>query len=303
MGKLRLTGVLLAAMLLAGCTNRSGEPAPAAQKRLDGATAQLGGGTVASYAVVDASNVPAVIGLAIQAAALEGLPAAPSDMHHCFDSNGDKKLDERNECTGAHEKVVPLPSELARRTDLPFKWILLNWNPNGHIPPGVYDVPHFDLHFMIEPIENVFAIERGTCGPESVRCDQFAVATKPLPANYVPPDFKSVGAAAPAMGDHLIDMTGSELHGQPFTRSWIYGAYDGRITFYEEMFTLAHLRSQPNTCHPIKQTPAVAVAGYYPTQSCIRYDATRNEYTVSIEQFQRREPAPPSAELTPPAPM
>jgi hypothetical protein len=34
----------------------------------------------------------------------------------------------------------------------------LNWNPHGHIPPGVYDLPHFDFHFYIEPIEKIFAI-------------------------------------------------------------------------------------------------------------------------------------------------
>ena len=36
---------------------------------------------------------------------------------------------------------------------MPLKWALLNWNPHGHIPPGIYDRPHFDVHFYMEPIE------------------------------------------------------------------------------------------------------------------------------------------------------
>ena len=37
------------------------------------------------------------------------------------------------------------------------------------------------------------------------------------------------------MGNHLIDPTSAEFHGKKFTRTWIYGAYDGHVTFVEEM--------------------------------------------------------------------
>jgi hypothetical protein len=166
----------------------------------------------------------------------------------------------------------------------------LNWNPHGHIPPGVYDTPHFDVHFYLEPIENVFAIQTGPCGPERVRCDQFALARQPVPAGHVPPDFKDVEAVAPAMGNHLIDVTASEFHGVPFTRTWIYGVYAGRVTFYEEMVTVKYLESRPDRCFPIKSPAMVAQSGYYPTRSCIRFDAKRSEYLVALEP---REPEPP----------
>ena len=283
-------GVAVAAIVLGGCTTGS-----KTETRFEGAAAKLGNGTVSSYGLVDANNVPMAIGITFLAGTLDALPTEPSDLHHCFDANGDGKQDILTDCILGHEKVIPLPSELARRADLPFKWALLNWNPNGHIPPGVYDVPHFDVHFYIEPIENIFALQRGTCGEEFLRCDQFAIATKPLPSNYIHPDFKSVGAASPAMGDHLIDLTGGEFNGQPFTRSWIYGAYDGKIIFYEEMLTREYLLSQPDNCSSIKQPAAVAIAGYYPTQSCVHYDANRKEHTVSIEQFEHREASPPGS--------
>ena len=140
----------------------------------------------------------------------------------------------------------------------------------------MYDLPHFDVHFYIEPIEKIFAIESGPCGPEFVRCDQFKLATKLLPANYMHGDFKNVDAVAPAMGNHLIDPTSAEFNGKKFTRTWIYGVYDGRVTFFEEMLTREYMLSRPAACFPIKSPPAVNVKGYYPTQSCTRYHSQAN---------------------------
>lgn len=278
------------ALSLAGC---AGAPPAAAPARALGAPAALGNGTVASYAEFDAAGAPRAIGVVFAAGALENLPAAPSDGHHCFDANKDGSIDPATECTGTHERVLPLPSEAARRADIPFKWALLDWNPHGHIPPKIYDTPHFDVHFYIDSIENVFAIEPGPCGPERVRCDQFARARMPVPAAYMHADFKDVEAVAPAMGNHLVDVTSPEFSGTPFTRTWIYGAYEGRVTFYEEMVTLAYMKSQPDRCFPIKAAAAVAISGYYPTQSCIRYAKDRAEYTVSLEGFAPREGRPP----------
>jgi len=167
--------VVLSALSLGACS----APAPTPTRAL-GAPASLGNGTVASYAEFDASGAPKVIGVAFSAGALEALPTAPSDGHRCFDANRNGVIDLATECAAWHERVLPVPSEASRRADVPFKWALLNWNPHGHMPPDVFDKPHFDVHFYIEPIENIFAIARGPCGPEFVRCDQFALARKPV---------------------------------------------------------------------------------------------------------------------------
>lgn len=283
--------IVLLPVLFAGCGNAGGA---SRLERLPGATASLGDGSVSSYADIDVNDVPTAIGLAFSAPALATLPTEHSDGHRCFDADGNGTIDLHTECSAWHERVIPLPTPLSSRSDMPFKWVLLNWNGHGHIPPGVWDLPHFDVHFYLEPIENIFALQRGPCGPEQLRCDQFALATKPLPPNYIPPDFVNVDAAAPAMGNHLIDPSAPEFHGRGFTRSWIYGAYEGRIIFYEEMLTRAYLLSKPNACVPIKSPAAVAVAGFYPRSSCIRFDASANLYTVSLEDFVFRQAAPPA---------
>ncbi|MGH9259964.1 MAG: hypothetical protein ACRD08_08725, partial [Acidimicrobiales bacterium] len=217
-------------------------PAREAPARVLGAEATLGEGTVSSYTELGAREAPSAIGLVFTAGALRQLTTEPTDRHHCTDRNEDGKIDAHAECFATHEYAITLPDAIARRGDIPFKWVLLNWNPGGHLPPGVYDTPHFDIHFYMDRIESVFAIEAGPCGPEFVRCDQFAAGRRPVPANYMHPDFKNVDAVAPAMGNHLIDPTSAEFNGKPFTRTWIYGSYDGRVTFYEEMVTLEYLK-------------------------------------------------------------
>ena len=279
---------LVAATAIIGCGSESSSDA-----RALGQSWNFGKGTVTTYAEVAEDLAPIAIGMIFSQGALEGMPNEASDQHHCFDRDSNGTVDPNTECFMSHEAVIPLPDIVASRTDIPFKWVLFNWNPMGHIPPGIYDVPHFDVHFYIEPIANVFAIQDGPCGPEYVRCDQFERAKKPLPANYMHPDYKDVDAVAPAMGNHLVDLTGPEFNGGKWERNWIFGIYDGKVTFYEEMLTLEYLKSQPNTCNAIKIPPAVGLGGFYPSKSCIRYDATTGEYSVSMEDFMYREASDP----------
>jgi hypothetical protein len=280
-------------------------PAHTAVERIEGGSTVVGTGRISTYAEMEARGGPKAIGVSFSSAFMNAPPASHSDQRRCTDRNKDGVVDRPTECNMWHEWAVPLPSDMAGRPDVPFKWALINWNPVGHIPPGVYDLPHFDVHFYLEPIENVFAIEPGPCGPEFVRCDQFDLAKKSIPVNYIHSDYKDVDAVAPAMGNHLIDLTSPEFNGQRFTRSWIFGIYGGRITFYEEMLTRDYILSKPDRCHPIKTAAAVERAGYYPTVSCVRYDTARDTYNVSMEAFvlrERSDPGPPALLAPPPPP-
>jgi hypothetical protein len=284
--------MLLLAVTLPSILGCVSTPSESPGARSLGWSVSLGNGSATTYAEFDRQGTPKAIGIAFSATALEGLPAA-SDHHRCHARTKDGAMDASTKCQETIEHVLPLPDAAARRADIPFKWVLLNWNHLGHIPPGIYDVPHFDVHFEMAPIEQVLAIEAGPCGPEFVRCDQYQIAKKPLPPNYVHADYTDVDAVVPAMGNHLIDLTGAEFNKQAFTRSWIFGVYDGKVIFYEEMVTRAHLLSKPNVCTAIKSPKAVASRGFYPTVSCIRHDAATGDYTVSMEGFVLREAGPP----------
>jgi hypothetical protein len=270
--RLGVASALTAAIALLVAT--SGNAAPGAPAgRVLGWRAPLGQGGVTSFADFQENGTPKTIGVMISADTLATLPKEPSDNHHCYDRDGDGVTAQAAECIHTHEIVIPLPDAVTQRGDVPFSWVLLNWNLNGHMPPGIYDVPHFDVHFYLASIEDTFAIDDGPCGPEYVACDDYAMAKMPVPANLMHPDFKDVDAVAPAMGNH----------------SWIYGVYGGKVTFWEQMIALSYLESRPNMCAPIKTPPAVEVAGYYPSQRCIRYDADADAYVISLDQFSYRE--------------
>ena len=300
-----LTAACLATTFAFAACNQSGPltaaPAPAAVERVEGGYTDVGTGRISTYADMTPRGDPKAIGVSFSSSFMNAPPSSHSDQHRCADRNKDGVVDRPAECNMWHEWAVPLPSDATKREDVPFKWALINWNPMGHIPPGVYDLPHFDVHFYLEPIENVFAIEPGACGPEFVRCDQFDLGKRPIPGNYIHPDYKDVGAVAPAMGNHLIDLTSPEFKGQRFTRTWIFGIYGGRLTFYEEMVSRDYILSKPDRCNPIKTPAAVAQKGYYPTMACVRYDTARDTYNVSMEEFilrERSDPGPP-AQLAP----
>jgi hypothetical protein len=69
--------------------------------------------------------------------------------------------------------------------------------------------------------------------------------------------------------------------------------YDGNVIFYEAMVTRAHLLTKPDGCVPIKAPRAVAAAGFYPTEYCVRHNPATGEYSVSMERFTRREAGVP----------
>jgi hypothetical protein len=60
--------------------------------------------------------------------------------------------------------------------------------------------------------------------------------------------------------------------------------------------------SKPNACSTFKTAAAVDQTGYYPTESCVRYDAGSDTYNVSLEKFVLRERSDPTAPVRVPPP-
>lgn len=254
---------------------------------MSGASLPIGNGTVTSYADIGEDGVPAEIGIVFSAGALEGLPAGRNPTSRCFDVDGDGSIGP-GECEGDHQHDLPSPAEVRGRDDIPFEFAMVNWNPEGHEPP-VWSVPHFDIHFYSIPPAVVEMMALGKSG-FFMDCDTFAVATKPVPAKYVHPDHTDVGAAVGLMGNHLIDTKTPEFAtpGTPFTHTWIFGAFDGRIIFHEVMVTHEFLTTTDEVCADIKQPEAWEQTGYYPTRYCFRPDAADGSVRVYVADFVMR---------------
>jgi len=139
-----------------------------------------------------------------------------------------------------------------------FNHVGLGWNPIGHEPEPIYGKPHFDFHFYIMTPQQVDAIP-----PYEVDSAKF----KNWPApEYFPATYFNAGGGVPKMGAHWVDLTSGEFNGQPFTQTFIYGGYDGKVTFYEPMITLEFLKNNSNYERAIPQPAKVQKAGWYPTK-------------------------------------
>ena len=276
----RIAGTLLAttvlAFLLAG-------GAPGRARTLFGTAQTIGGGIAQTYVTLRPDGAPAAVGVTLSAGALESLPASRNTHSRCFDVDGNGSHG-AHECIGDEERILDLPGGIPEAARLPFKWVTVNWNPEGH--PAPYARPHFDFHFFAWDRERIEAIAPGRCG-ELVDCADFERASRPLAPRYLPADHIDVGAVVPRMGNHLLDSRSPEMVDSltPFTRTFIYGAFESELIFWEPMITLDLLRRATAECFEIRQPAAFRSAGHYPTRYCVRHDAESGARTVSLEGF------------------
>ncbi|WP_446666238.1 hypothetical protein [Flexivirga sp. B27] len=253
-----------------------------------GDSALRGDGRLTAYTQQEHGK-PHAIGVTLTDPTLDGLPhEPPTDGKWCFDKDGDGNVDLMTECANGYGNIL----QLGATAGTPFSYLMVDWNPHGHGPSGVYDLPHFDVHFYQQPDAQRRAIRPGPC-PELVNCEDFQLGKKLPAAKYRNPDFADLDAQSPGMGNHLIDRSGPEFHGKRFTHTFIYGSWNKHISFYEPMVTREFLQglqtgSRADTCAPIKQPEAFEKSGWYPTKYCMRHRANRGELTVSVEGFVHR---------------
>ena len=105
-----------------------------AQQFFRGDSVALGDGMVYSWIQIDGIGVTEAIGITMTESVLSNLPSAPGE----FSLN------------------LPVVA-----SDSLFTHVLFDWNPQGHEPPGVYNLPHFDVHFYIVSVAEREAIVAG----------------------------------------------------------------------------------------------------------------------------------------------
>ncbi|HET6567205.1 MAG TPA: hypothetical protein VFG50_04510 [Rhodothermales bacterium] len=250
----------------AGVSNRAGHDEPGMHRQY-GTPVKVGNGMARAYVVLDAKHgqSPVELGIALDAKVLDHLPTSG----------------------GEYSFVLSLP----RHSPAPYQFAELDWNPQGHEPEGVYTFPHFDFHFY-----TISLAERNAITPSD---PQFAAKANNLPTgDYVPPYYtvlappggEPADIAVPQMGVHWSDVRSPELQNllnnpseyQQFTRTFIYGSWDGRFTFYEPMVTRAYLLSHPDVTMSIPVPERYPTAGYYPQAYRVTYDAHAKEYRIAL---------------------
>lgn len=212
----------------------------------------IGKGTIHTWVMLNDNGKPTSMGVTFTESMLEGLPDADSEI------------------------VLHFPTQAGAP---PFNHFAINWNPKGHDPKQFYGVPHFDFHFYMISEEERFAIPHDSDWTE-------------VPSQFRPRDYFSVVEVWPKMGVHWVDSLAKELHGNPFTETFIYGFYRGNMTFLEPMITKSYLETKPNFVGEIKLPTAYQRSGYYPTKYSIKYNAATKEYTIALRGLTLRQAKP-----------
>lgn len=263
--------MVLAVALLSGCADAPPGPQQPALDRAGeqpgthrqyGTPVKVGDGRARTYIVL-LRGVPLELGVALDEDALSSLPEAPSD---------DQKI----------QYLLPLPAQ----NPTPFQLVELDWRRVGHPPAPIYTSPHFDFHFYTIGLD-----ERNAIDPADPAF-QAKASRFPAPA-YIPPRYFT---PQPAMGEehmgvHWGDFTSPELPPQlkPFTRTYIYGTWDGRVIFQEPMITRAYLQARLDEVAPISVAARYSPAGYYPAAYRVAYDEQAKEYHVGMTNLAWRE--------------
>lgn len=269
MNRLAIIPVLLAGILgLAGCqTDEVSNPVrkstsdssllargqqidPATTQTLWGPSVPVGNGTGSAWVKVNRAGVPIAIGVDLSEEALENLPMDPTEW------------------------VLMLPNQVKVE---PYNHIGLEYNPLGHEPPGVYDLPHFDFHFYM-----ITEGERGAIGPNDPRFD--------IEPNliYIPDHYMRIPGGVPGMGAHWIDLLAPEHNGGVFTRTFIWGSFDGKVVFFEPMVTVSALMSDMYVDIPTRQPQAFQRDGYYPRGYSTAHLENPGRYRVALEALRFR---------------
>lgn len=178
------------------------------------------------------------------------------------------------------EFTLPMPTEYKVE---PYKHITLDWNPHGHEPDGVYNLPHFDMHFYFIRQE-----ER-----KSISCMNEDAANCHMPpmADYIPDHYGATPQGVPHMGWHWVDLLAPEFNGGLFSRTFLYGYYKGAPIFLEPMVTLDYLCSKQTSEKEIRLPAKFPQEnGHYPAGYKVYFDKTENLHKIVLKDFQDEGP-------------
>lgn len=240
--------------------------------------------SVESWADFDEAGKPTRIGITISESFVEQESAT---------------LSEKLEPSQQHMNAGPyFDLELPKHRDVPYRHAYFSFHPMGHVPPGIYDMPHFDFHFYLVP-SNV----RKAMTPEAV-----GRAMEPVKKGYLPASYRAAAKYNnfywPYMGTHFLsDHTGEikitesgdiEPGTERFDQTLVYGTFGGDVVFLEPMISSWYLESikasdEGQRTFEVELPVRFKDPGYYPTKYRIAYSIDpmtgAGYYTVSIEDL------------------
>jgi hypothetical protein len=227
-----------------------------------GPVVQMGNGHARSWINVSHDNKALAIGVELTEGALQNLADIPEE--------------DRDFVSGPADFLLPLHSKARELTA--YDHITINWNAHGHEPDGIYNLPHFDFHFYKISIAQQMTIPDYNVAPGLFDADP--------PTGFMPPFYFHGPGGVPRMGAHWVDILSPEFNGQGFTQTFLYGSYNGEVTFYEPMVTMAIIQSGATIQKEIRQPQYFSPTNkYYPTQYSVWKDGSNNKHYLSLHEM------------------
>ena len=219
---------------------------------LAGESKSFGMGVVTSIIETDENDIAIAVGVVLTSTALEGLDTTNLSV------------------------TLRMPQTIASTQ---FDHIVVEWNPKGHSPKEIYDIPHFDFRFyLINEAEqnNISGI-----GADSIKM------YKPPDSQFVPKDHKMIpNSGTPKIGVRFYDTTSTELK-VPFDKTLVYDFYNGKMVSIEPMVTKSFLETKTIFVGDIKQPEKFQLPGFYPLNYNIKFTGSQSKYTVTLFNLKR----------------
>jgi hypothetical protein len=218
----------------------AGEPGTVERVRID------------NWGIVDDSGTIVEVSFAMPILAVDSVPSSVAPLYY-------------------GSKTHP---EVAKQTGI--QGISYSYMPMGHIPAGVYDVPHWEWHVTYMSLEEFEAID---C------TDLTAPPDADIPPGWVVETARA--SCLEGMGFHCFSLMAPEYNGQRFTHSFSTGYYGGKFIAYEPKVTVEYLRSrQPFSFAPPDMRFAGKKTVLYPLEFDAQFVAAEDTYVLTFRNFQ-----------------
>jgi len=294
---LKTGSLLVGTTVFAGSGLAETSPNRDAHELHPGESTAVGCGEVTTYATTDSDGELSSLGVHIDGTAMDefGDEAVQTHLHFPTETSEGDALDLRQ-----------------------FTFVGFHYEPNGHPPPEIYDVPHFDFHYYMieeEPVEDISGGPLGDAPLPFLGLADYDIPAAQIPSDYM---FEEHRFIVEGMGEHLLDSTAPEFQGEEFTHTYVYGVYDpdidlaepddferlalggdeielpvyegdgeGRQHFVEPMVTTAFIRNELTEEVTVDVATPVAffTADRYPTAYVMRPDGDGGVF-VSVDEFE-----------------
>jgi hypothetical protein len=156
----------------------------------------------------------------------------------------------------------------------------LHWAPAGHPPPGIFtDVPHFDVHFFAATVAEVQAIRPGNALPRP--------AANRVPADYVVPDTDQgyMREVVPQMGFHAMRAAVLRPGYRFMEPEIVLGFHRGQLHLIEPMLPRDWMLQRSRHVMEIPRPPVLGRVTRYPTRVTTRFDDQESAFQIALSEF------------------